>query len=266
MKKSTPALSHEPPKVVAGEKNDSLAGLIEPYADGQFAELPEGVCERVIEAFSPDSRDELMPFQRRSIVWDDDVHHDPVMRSQLIYFFELSNAVALVESDITELELIQPQSITEKLAKENKLSELHDKLNKLQALEKQPAPVVALSDETQSNKRIRYEVLASRTELIQIFSLYGVELKIFKALKDRPGLMAARRVKGKGQKGSRAEPMFCPFEVINWLVKTGIKEKPRLENFMGWHILETKFPSVYAEKSIGDPRQDSKGKSAMLTG
>lgn len=113
-----------------------------------------------------------------------------------------------------------------------------------------------LSDETKSNEGIRYEVLASRTELIEVFSCYGVELKIFKALKDRPGLKAACRVKGKGQKGSRAEPMFCPFEVINWLVKTGVKEKPRLENYMGWHILETKFPSVYAEKSIGDPRQN----------
>ena len=144
MKKSTPALSHEPPKVVAGEKNESLAGLIEPYADGQFAELPEGVCERVIEAFSSDSWDKLKPFQRRSLAQDDDAQHDPTMRSQSIYFFELSNTVGLVKSDITELELMQPQSITEKLAKENKLSELHDKLNKLQALEKQPAPVVTV--------------------------------------------------------------------------------------------------------------------------
>ena len=184
------------------------------------------------------------------------MEHDPAMQSQLIYFFDLSNTIGLVESVITELELMHPQSITEKLAKENKLSELHDKLDKLQALEKQPAPVVALSDETQSNERIRYEVLASRTQLIEAFGYYGVELKIFKALKDRPGLKAACRVKGKAQKGSRAEPMFCPLEVINWLVKTGVKEKPRLENFMGWHILETKFPSVYAENSIGDPRQN----------
>ncbi len=114
---------------------------------------------------------------------------------------------------------------------------------------------VALGDETPSPEKIRYEVLASRTELIEAFSVYGVELKIFRALKDRPGLLAAYRVKGKGQKGSHAEPMFCPFEVINWLVKTGVKEKPRLKNFMGWHILETKFPSVYAEKSMCDPRK-----------
>jgi len=119
-----------------------------------------------------------------------------------------------------------------------------------------PAPMTALGDEKQSIKEIRYEVLASRTELIEAFKYYGVELKIFRALKDRPGLKAACRVKGKGQKGSRAEPMFCPFEVINWLVKTGVKEKPRLNDFMGWHILETKFPNVYAEKSIGDPRQN----------
>ncbi len=103
-------------------------------------------------------------------------------------------------------------------------------------------------------ERIRYEILASRTELIEAFHYYGVEMKIFKCLKDRPGLYAAYRIKGKGQKGKVTEPMFCPFEVMNWLVNKGIKGQRRLEGFMGWHILETKFPNVYAEKSIGDPR------------
>lgn len=116
----------------------------------------------------------------------------------------------------------------------------------------EPAPVVITGD----NERIRYEVLASRTELIDAFKFYGVEMKIFRALKDRPGLMAACRVKGQGQRGSRAEPMFCPFEVINWLVNKGIKDKPKLTAYKGWHILETKFPSVYAEKETGDPRQN----------
>jgi hypothetical protein len=117
-----------------------------------------------------------------------------------------------------------------------------------------PAPV-ALSGIVQDSETIRYEVLASRTELIDAFSLYGVELKIFKALKDRPGLQAACRVKGQGQKGGCAEPMFCPKGVIDWLVKSGVKDKPKLTAYMGWHILETKFANVYAEHSIGDPRQ-----------
>ena len=124
-------------------------------------------------------------------------------------------------------------------------------------LEPQAIPMVtesASDGETQSIEQIRYAVLASRTELIDAFSFYGVERKIFKALNDRPGLKAACRVKGKGQKGSTAEPMFCPFEVISWLVKTGVKDKPQLTDFTGWHILETKFPNVYSEKSICDPR------------
>lgn len=83
MKKSTPALSHQPPKGIDGEKYESLAGLIEPYADGQFAELLEGLCERVIEAFSPHSWDELTPFQRRSLARDDDAEHDPSLRIDL---------------------------------------------------------------------------------------------------------------------------------------------------------------------------------------
>ena len=43
------------------------------------------------------------------------------------------------------------------------------------------APVAALGDEKQSIERIRYEVLASRTQLIEAFSFYGVELKIFQS-------------------------------------------------------------------------------------
>jgi hypothetical protein len=139
-------------------------------------------------------------------------------------------------------------------------------LLQLEATTPGPAPGVAVMRETaqedkdtQDGERIRYEVLASRTELIGAFSLYGVELKIFKALKDRPGLHAALRVKGKSQRGSNAEPMFCPYEVINWLVERGVKDKPRLSSFTAWHILETKFPSVYAEKSIGDPRHKPTG-------
>ena len=114
--------------------------------------------------------------------------------------------------------------------------------------------VGALDGDTQDIERIRYEVLASRTQLIDAFSFYGVELKIFKALKDRPRLYAARRVKGQGKKGEVAEPQFCPYEVMNWLIDDGVKDKPKLSSFNAWHILETKFSSVYAEKSMGDPR------------
>lgn len=307
MKKSTPALSHQPPKGIDGEKYESLAGLIEPYADGQFAELLEGLCERVIEAFSPHSWDELTPFQRHSLARDDDAEHDPTLKidrdagmhigyyglnhvqawltmgavaprnAALVFFGKNPSKYKSNLPDMGEDFDLMDWSF-EDAARDGHVRSLNDWLilarsRNLNAVgldgweacatiaaratdTAPPAPVAALGDETQSTDGIRYEVLASRTELIEAFSLYGVELKIFRALKDRPGLMAACRVKGQGQKGSRAEPMFCPFEVINWLVKTGVKEKPRLTNSMGWHILQTRFPSVYAEKSVGDPRQN----------
>ncbi len=115
-------------------------------------------------------------------------------------------------------------------------------------------PEQNFSSDSDEDSPIRYELLASRTELINAFGRYGVELKIFRALKDRPGLMAARRIKGRGQRGSQAEPMFCPLAVMNWLVKSGVSGKPRLSEYIGWHILEKEFPSAYAQYSMSDPR------------
>lgn len=73
-------MSHQPPRVIDGEEYDSLAGLIEPCAEGQFSVLPDGLRERVIEAFSPHSWDELTSFQRRSLARDYDAQHDPALK------------------------------------------------------------------------------------------------------------------------------------------------------------------------------------------
>lgn len=80
MKRSTPTLSHQPSKGIDGEKYDSLAGLIEPCAEGQFVVLPDGLRERVSNAFSPHSWDELTPFQRRSLARQYDAQHDPALK------------------------------------------------------------------------------------------------------------------------------------------------------------------------------------------
>lgn len=112
MKKSTPALSHQPPKGIDGEKYESLAGLIEPYADGQFAELLEGLCERVIEAFSPHSWDELTPFQRRSLARLDDVQHDPSLRIDLAAgFYEADYELNHVQAWLT-MGAVTPRNAT----------------------------------------------------------------------------------------------------------------------------------------------------------
>jgi hypothetical protein len=112
--------------------------------------------------------------------------------------------------------------------------------------------VIGTTRSFQRRRKLSHFIFARR--LIDAFGIYGVELKIFKALKDRRRLHAARKVKGQGKKGEVAEPQFCPYEVMIWLIEDGIKDKPKLSSFNAWHILETKFPSVYAEKSIGDPR------------
>jgi hypothetical protein len=101
-------------------------------------------------------------------------------------------------------------------------------------------------------------MLATRAQLIAAFGTFsGMNIAWFKNLKDVPALLDARKVDGRGQRGRSVEPLFCPMEVMNWLMdpkrKKGRKfhsdEKP-------WELLERHFPMLYSKHSAGDPRQD----------
>lgn len=91
MKKSTPRLSHQPPNGIDSEEYESLAKLIEPYADGPFDKLPDGLRQCVIEAFDFESEpfdarqwDELTPSKRRSLARDYDADHDPTKKIEQV--------------------------------------------------------------------------------------------------------------------------------------------------------------------------------------
>ena len=91
MKKSTPRLSHQPPNGIDSEEYESLAKLIEPYADGPFDKLHDGLRQCVIEAFDFESEpfgarqwDELTPSKRRSLARDYDADHDPTKKIEQV--------------------------------------------------------------------------------------------------------------------------------------------------------------------------------------
>jgi len=96
--------------------------------------------------------------------------------------------------------------------------------------------------------------LATRTELLAAFEVWGLKRIWFDALKDRAWLLAARKVKGRGQRGHSTEPLFCPFEVMDGLT-TKVKPPRRLSEEKGWTILERAFPACYAHFEIRDPRE-----------
>ena len=101
-----------------------------------------------------------------------------------------------------------------------------------------------------------FAMLATREQLIAAFGTFtGMNADWFRNLKDTPALLAARRITGQGGRGHLAEPYFCPFAVMQWLVDGKRKKGRPLSGRKGWELLERHFPMVYASRSIGDPRE-----------
>lgn len=104
-------------------------------------------------------------------------------------------------------------------------------------------------------EEVDYAVLASREQLIAAFGTFtGMTMAWFKNLDDTPALKSARKVTGRGQRGSTVEPLFCPFEVMLWLVSSKRKKGKRLGESKGWDLLERYFPKAYAPRASADPR------------
>jgi len=100
-----------------------------------------------------------------------------------------------------------------------------------------------------------FDMLATRRQLIDAFGTFtGMDITWFKNLKDMPALKDARSIQGQGGRGHIAEPLFCPFAVMRWLVSPRRKKGRPISDATAWRMLETHFPKVYAANSIGDPR------------
>ncbi|MDR7375412.1 hypothetical protein J2X19_000070 [Rhodoferax ferrireducens] len=111
-----------------------------------------------------------------------------------------------------------------------------------------PAPAVGLD----------YSLLATPAELLDAFGKWGMQAAWFSDLNSRKWLHDSRRRTGQGQRGHTIEPLFCPFEVMNGLIRKVRKEK-RLQPDTAWRTLEHKFPKVYATFENHDPRDRTRG-------
>lgn len=100
-------------------------------------------------------------------------------------------------------------------------------------------------------------LMATRKQLIDAFGAFtGMDIQWFNTIKDTPALLAARKVTGQGGRGHIAEPLFCPFEVLQWLIDTARRKGRPLGPAKGWELFEGHFPRAYAAFSVGDPRTD----------
>jgi len=112
-----------------------------------------------------------------------------------------------------------------------------------------PAPVVDTKPDV--------TLMATRQQLIDAFgSFTGMNASWFSNIKDTPALLAARKVTGQGGKGHIAQPLFCPFEVLQWLIDPARRKGRPLGQAKGWELFEGHFPRAYAAFSVGDPRTD----------
>lgn len=101
-----------------------------------------------------------------------------------------------------------------------------------------------------------WAMLATRQQLIDAFRSYtGMSVAWFDNLTDAPALGAARRIRGVGG-NHPTEPMFCPYEVMTWLISPKRRKGKKVPDDTAWRMLEEHFPRVHARYSVGDTRTD----------
>lgn len=102
--------------------------------------------------------------------------------------------------------------------------------------------------------------LATSDELIKAFGVFtGMEASWFKKLSDKPVLLAARKRQGCGQRAKTVKALFCPFEVMQWLINPKRKVGDPISMETGWRRFEDFFPRSYQRFEALDPREDRYG-------
>jgi hypothetical protein len=102
------------------------------------------------------------------------------------------------------------------------------------------------------------DLLATPSQLINAFgTVTGMDKSWFERPKDTPGLFKARRVEGVGQRGQTRPPLYCPMEVMTWLLTPKRKKGRQFHNpDTAWRMLKKHFPGVYAKNSAASPLVD----------
>lgn len=119
-----------------------------------------------------------------------------------------------------------------------------------------PVPQQPDAPERKDTEGPRYELLATSALLVTAFGPFtGMKESWFEQLKDKPALLHARKVAGVSGRRS-APPMFCPFEVMCWLISPKRKTGRKISQDKAWDLLERHFPRVFNEHSVADPRKD----------
>ena len=98
-------------------------------------------------------------------------------------------------------------------------------------------------------------LLATSIELVKAFGAYsGMSEDWFVRLDDKPSLKSARKFKGLAKKGRSIHPLFCPFEVCNWISDPRRKIGQKVSKETAWRKFQEHFPLCYEKFKAYDPR------------
>lgn len=98
--------------------------------------------------------------------------------------------------------------------------------------------------------------LATPKQLVRAFGrATGMTSEWFRHLKDAPKLLKARKRVGIGVRSAAVPPLFCPVEVLNWLLDPKRKKGQPLTEEQGWKLLELHFEAAYRKVASVDPRE-----------
>lgn len=237
----------------------SLELMVTPYLSKPFDSLPPTVAVRVREAFEPLFHWDNFGEQRRlQVVQEHDYKNDPVMEPVRAHYWKLVGSIQETEKKIRELELLPATKPSERRIKEQDLSVLRGELAVLEAQSNAPYTATTVADAALPGlPTVDYEAVATRQQLISAFGAFtGMDDSWFVKLDDKPKLKAARKFTGRGGRGQIAEPLFCPYQVMQWLVDPRRKTGRPLGSNKAWERLQAAFPKVYNQFSVGDTRPD----------
>lgn len=169
---------------------------------------------------------------------------------------EYQRRLALVEGDVSALEAEMNRLQAEDKAAEQKW--LHAMVAELLKPDTGPAGHGAESAPqavpVEQQEAIDFGMLATPEQLIDTFGNHtGMCKAWFSNLTDTPRLLIARKVAGTGGK-HHTPPLFCPFEVMQWLIDEKRKKGRKVSQEKAWQLLQCGFEKVYNARSAGDPR------------
>jgi hypothetical protein len=154
------------------DKYESLFDLLKPHYKRPFSELPESLHLRVIDVFFPCGWDECAPAQRENAARQFDMHNNPALADERVYWDKVATNIVDKESVIERWEVMgDGGDIDKAIKKEAKLKELRSELAYLkapllhdfQAATTEP-PALAAPDESNQPADTAMPALASKAD------------------------------------------------------------------------------------------------------